>query len=75
MPSHDLKTLRVCNYILLHTYSYMYVPTTSTISNTVQGGGVVRLFHRESECYISAEGSFALSDDIEDGILFIVWLW
>ena len=28
---------------------------------------MVRLLHRESECYISAEGSFALSnDDIED---------
>ena len=34
-----------------------------------QGGGVVRLFHRESECYVSAEGSFALSSaDIEDGM-------
>ena len=29
---------------------------------------MVRLFHRESECYVSAEGSFALSNvDIEDG--------
>ena len=29
---------------------------------------MVRLFHRESECYISAEGSFALRNGhIEDG--------
>ena len=29
---------------------------------------MVRLFHRESECYVSAEGSFALSNvGIEDG--------
>jgi hypothetical protein len=35
---------------------------------------VVRLFHRESECYISAEGSFALRDDIEDGIILLLCL-
>ena len=33
-----------------------------------QGGGVVRLFHREKECYVSAEGSFAESGVVvEDG--------
>ena len=33
-----------------------------------QGGGVVRLFHREKECYVSAEGSFADSQVVvEDG--------
>lgn len=35
---------------------------------SVQGGGVVRLFHRERECYVSAEGSFAESSAVvEDG--------
>ena len=41
-----------------------------------QGGGVVRLFHRESECYVSAEGSFALSRlsaDIEDGMYLSIY--
>ena len=34
----------------------------------MQGGGVVRLFHREKECYVSAEGSFAENQAvIEDG--------
>ena len=36
----------------------------------MQGGGVVRLFHREKECYISAEGSFAENQAVvEDGML------
>ena len=34
---------------------------------------MVRLFHRESECYVSAEGSFALSSaDIEDGMFLSI---
>lgn len=33
----------------------------------MQGGGVVRLFHRENECYVSAEGSFAENEVVEDG--------
>ena len=34
----------------------------------LQGGGVVRLFHRERECYVSAEGSFAENPAVvEDG--------
>ena len=39
----------------------------------MQGGGVVRLFHREKECYVSAEGSFAENQAvIEDGKLKII---
>ena len=34
-----------------------------------QGGKAVRLFHKEDECYIVAEGSFASSSPVlENGI-------
>jgi len=37
-----------------------------------QAGGTVRLFHRENECYIAAEGSFAEDPAVvEDGRSFI----
>ena len=40
---------------------------------TVQSGGTVRLFHREYECYIAAEGSFAEDPAVvEDGRWSIV---
>ena len=29
----------------------------------MQGGSIIRLFHRELECYVVAEGSFANADD------------
>ena len=33
-----------------------------------QAGAVVRLFHREGECYVAAEGSFAENPAVvEDG--------
>ena len=51
--------------MLMYFINYNYTYDWSFFYH--QGGGVVRLFHCESECYISAEGSFALSnDDIED---------
>ena len=43
---------------------YMYVQ----VSPPLQAGQSVRLFHREYECYIAAEGSFAdLPPVVEDG--------
>ena len=39
-------------------------------NKSLQGGSIVRLFHRELECYLVAEGSFANDDKavIEKGI-------
>ena len=30
----------------------------------LQGGSIIRLFHRELECYLVAEGSFANVDEV-----------
>ena len=43
-------------------------------SLTLQAGKTVRLFHREYECYIAAEGSFAGDPSVvEDGQYWKGW--
>ena len=60
-PSHDPKALRVC--LIQNLRNGIDHPLT-----LMQGSGVVRLFHREKECYVSAEGSFAENPVVvEDG--------
>ena len=53
-----------------------------SLSACDQGGSIARLFHRELECYLVAEGSFANEKDkvvIEEGInciyqlMFTMW--
>ena len=39
----------------MSTCALHYIPFYSSF----QGGSVIRLFHREIECYLVAEGSFA----------------
>ena len=62
MPSHDPKAFRVGD-AKLHSNNHFYIMSECIqlrlIYDMVQGGGVVRLFHRENECYVCAEGSFS----------------
>lgn len=69
MPTPDPKALRV-HFVKMdvHRNCINFVVISFAHNTSSQGGEVVRLFHREKECYVSAEGSFADSKVVvEDG--------
>ena len=64
--SDTLWVSESCIYKLVMAYKVSNTCLNSVLSALPQAGGVFRLFHREIECYLVADGSFADVD--ADGI-------